>query len=348
MWKGNAGGESSPVWAASNVVMAPIGFQTRTLRAYDGATGAVVWDFSLTNTSSWLPSIASFGALDEAAGLAFVGDLESTLTAVDIRSGRARWRYNAGPDAEIWSTLGGASVGRLVCFGAGGTGDVSADCKAALHCLDKETGALVWKARAGKQIQSRPVAGLSKAGQIYVGDYDNCLYAFALATGGFRWKACTAGRLESSGVVRVDPASGEDLIIIGSGDGRLYCFTEAGGVRWATPLAPPVGLAFGGIGSSPLLDRGVVYVGAVGVWAVDAATGAPLWQFNLTTPAANDLDTFVGASPRLGTGAFSDVLYVAGEDGVMYALNVSGTQPPAPGLVGVSGGAGGPGLLLPL
>jgi hypothetical protein len=43
--------------------------------------------------------------LDEKAGLVFVGDLDSSLTAV--ATGKGAWQYNAGPDAQIWSTLGG-------------------------------------------------------------------------------------------------------------------------------------------------------------------------------------------------------------------------------------------------
>ncbi len=45
-------------------------------------------------------------------------------------------------------------------------------------------------------------------------------------------------------------------------------------------------------------------------------TGAVVWHFALSSAPRDDLDTFVGASPRRGTGVWRDILYVAGEEWV--------------------------------
>jgi outer membrane protein assembly factor BamB len=50
--------------------------------------------------------------------LVFVGDRHSRLTAIDVATGTSVWQFTAGPDAEIWSTLGGLSVRDVIFFGA--------------------------------------------------------------------------------------------------------------------------------------------------------------------------------------------------------------------------------------
>jgi hypothetical protein len=51
--------------------------------------------------------------------------------------------------------------------------------------------------------------------------------------------------------------------------------------------------------------------------------GAVIWHFALSSAPRDELETFVGASPRRGTGVWRDTLYVAGEDGCLYALSTS-------------------------
>jgi hypothetical protein len=53
-----------------------------------------------------------------------------------------------------------------------------------------------------------------------------------------------------------------------------------------------------------------MYVGVYG------SSGAVMLHFVLSSAPRDDLDTFVGASPRRGTGVWRDTLYVAGEEWV--------------------------------
>ncbi len=80
--------------------------------------------------------------------------------------------------------------------------------------------------------------------------------------------------------------------------------------------------------SSAAADRAVTSETASRTWArsecgQSRCTGEVIWQFALSSASRDDLDTFVGASPRRGTGVWRDILYVAGEDGCLYALNTS-------------------------
>jgi hypothetical protein len=124
---------------------------------------------------------------------------------------------------------------------------VTDDCHALLHCVDKTTSARARKTPTGKQMQSRPAAGVSRSANIYAGVYGSCLYACDSCSGMIlRWKSCAAGippgndpsparchgippphgcrrvrrgRLESSAAVFVGDATGRDRAIVGSGDG---------------------------------------------------------------------------------------------------------------------------------
>ncbi len=45
-------------------------------------------------------------------------------------------------------------------------------------------------------------------------------------------------------------------------------------------------------------------------------SGAVIWHFVLSSASRDNLDTFVGASPRRGTAVWRDIRYVAGEERV--------------------------------
>ena len=60
-------------------------------------------------------------------------------------------------------------------------------------------------------------------------------------------------------------------------------------------------------------------MGAVGVSKgamISVHTRAVVWHFALSSAPRDELDTFVGASPRRGTGVWKEIIYVAGEERV--------------------------------
>lgn len=313
-WTAAGGGESSPFVTRDNKVLIP---SYSALLKLDGATGKKEWSWAPT---TWDGSIASAGAIDDDLGLVFAGALDDNFYAVDLATGKTRWTYKAG--GEIWSSLGSLNLASkgLVCFGVGGSAIPSSDCHAAVHCVRKADGARAWVGRTGKQIQSRPAFG-NHTNAVFVGDYDNCVYAFNADTGGTPlWKTCTAGRVESSPAVFFDAANNTEIVTVGSGDGYLYGFDGAtGAVLWKARCNGAVGLSSGGVLSSPWIHAasGTVFVGGGGVTAVDVRTGAVKWHF----APAGDAKAQFGASPYVT--ADGATLYEGGEDGYLYALDLT-------------------------
>ncbi|KAH8061954.1 hypothetical protein JL722_3912 [Aureococcus anophagefferens] len=243
--------------------------------------GCWVPNFSGTDAS---PAVSPRGAT------VVVGSYDGTVYALDGADGSVRW--NASLDM-------GVGEGTPALVGAAATSSAG--------CLNRSTGALAWRAPAGLQVQSTPAVGAS---QLYVGSYDNCLDAYALAGGASRWRTCTAGRLEASALVV--ERHGAEVVVVGSGDGHVYAFSAAGDVLWRTRLGNAVSLLRqGGVGSSAALRGDTLYVGGPDAFfALDADSGAERWRH--TTGA------MVGSSPAV----FGTRVYVGCEDGDLYAFDV--------------------------
>ena len=138
-------------------------------------------------------------------------------------------------------------------------------------------------------------------GVVYVGSFDEHLYAIDLATGKEKWK-CKAGPIKASPAVRrgavyvgnsdgdfhcVDAAKGEkrwsfktdgeivsganfsgDLVLFGSYDETLYCLTADGKVKWKFKTQGPVN-------GSPTVAAGKTFVAGCdsSLHVLDIATG---------------------------------------------------------------------------
>lgn len=87
-------------------------------------------------------------------------------------------------------------------------------------------------------------------GMMFVGAYDNNLYAIDATSGEFRWKFPTEGGIATK------PAVYQENIIVGSGDGKLYSIsTKSGKLAWTHPVELP-------IRCSPKVADGLVIFGA--------------------------------------------------------------------------------------
>ena len=225
----------------------------------------------------------------------------------------------------------------------------------ALHCVEKTTGARVWKTPTGKQIQGRPAAGVSRSANMDVGVYGNCLSACDSI---LRWKPCTAGwyptrnapnparchgippphgcrrvrrgRLESSAAVFVGEATVCDRIIDGSGDGYFYCFNETGSVQWKPKLAPAVSGVFGGSGSSRYIEDGIALMRGRGRRLQGRSRCTSARWFG-TSPSPVHRGTASTRSSGLrrgegpGSGRTSAMLWA--RNGCLYALSISVAAP---------------------
>ena len=85
---------------------------------------------------------------------------------------------------------------------------------------------------------------------VYVGCYDNNLYALNAADGKFQWKYATDGGIVSR------PAVYEGNVFFGSQDRRLHVVSaRSGKVVWTYPTKGP-------IHSSPRIAEGHVFIGS--------------------------------------------------------------------------------------
>ena len=106
-----------------------------------------------------------------------------------------------------------------------------------------------WAFATGGYIVSS--AAVDKDGTVYVGSYDNKIYAIN-PDGTERWEFVTDGAIVSSPALAADRT-----IYVGSDDGKLYALrTEDGKLRWSFNTGIRVC-------SSPVIGRdGTIYVGA--------------------------------------------------------------------------------------
>jgi len=143
------------------------------------------------------------------------------------------------------------------------------------------------------------------------------------ATEGVEELGSVKWRFRTGGPVRSTPVAMEDLIHVGSSDGRLYALDRATGhVRWQVEVGSPVS-------SSPALTHDLVLFGSRdGVFhALDRRSGARIWRFE-TGPeipwewGLEGWDIYT-SSPVVWENR---VVFGAG-DGVVYALDLTdGTE----------------------
>jgi outer membrane protein assembly factor BamB len=163
-----------------------------------------------------------------------------------------------------------------------------------------QPGQKLWEFQTGGYVESSPAIGAD--GTVYVGSFDNKVYALNGATGQKRWEFRTGGYVQSS------PAIGADgTVYVGSGDKKVYALNGATGQkRWEFQTGGEVrsSLAIGA--------EGTVYVGSYDtkVYALNGATGQKLWEFQTGDS--------VHSSPAIGADGR---VYVGSVDTKVYALN---------------------------
>jgi outer membrane protein assembly factor BamB len=299
-----------------------------------------------------------------AQGLVVATARERVVAAVDLATGRERWRFATGPDLpfrwewDFWLSSPTIVGGRVYV----GSGDGN------LYALELATGRKLWQFATGGRIRSSPAVDGSVA---YVGSMDGKLYALDAATGGLLWSFATAGvslDSEKEGFDRLSvvssPAVSEGLVAFGSRDARLYAVDrKTGAERWrfghrieSMEGAPEVSWVLG----SPALFEGLVLTGSSDgrfFNAVREETGEEVWRFKtpknvLSSGAVAGGQVFFGCEDghlfaldvrtgrerwRFRTGgaivssplAAGGSVYVGSDDGNLYAIDTGPERPGA-------------------
>jgi len=155
----------------------------------------------------------------------------------------------------------------------------------------------VWEFACEDEVRSSPTVA---EGIVYVGAYDNNLYALDAKKGQFIWKYATEGGIASS------PSIWRDMVFVGSEDRLLYAINaRRGGLIWTCPTGER-------IRSSPRVEYNQVFFGSDDghLYAVSAQSGRLTWKFEALKP--------IRSSPAIS----DDVVYFGSDDGHVYALDI--------------------------
>src|SRR4051794_34365909 len=89
----------------------------------------------------------------------------------------------------------------------------------------------LWKFKSGDAIEGAPAV---VGGVVYVGSFDEHLYALDLASGAVKWKY-------HAGPIKASPAVQGGLVFVGNADGVFHCVDAARGQkRWTFETEGPI------------------------------------------------------------------------------------------------------------
>lgn len=167
--------------------------------------------------------------------------------------------------------------------------------------LTAQTGTIkpIWAFQCEDEVRSTP---LFFNGSIYVGCYDNNLYALNATNGEFQWKYATDGGIVSK------PAVFDGNIFFGSEDHRLHVVSaRSGKVLWTY-------FADDHIRSSPRISENHAFFGSDDKYlhAVNLGTGRLSWRFA------------AAAEVRSSPFVVDELVYFGCESGDFYAVNFRG------------------------
>lgn len=159
----------------------------------------------------------------------------------------------------------------------------------------------IWTFKCEDEIRGTP---LLHQGILYIGCYDNNLYALNAADGKFQWKYATEGGIVSR------PAIYENNIYFGSEDQRLHVVSmRTGKLVWTY-------FTEGKIHSSPRIAEQHVFLGSddQALHAVNVNTSRSVWKF--------DAAEAVRSTPFVA----NELVYFGAENGDLFAVDFRGTM----------------------
>ena len=157
----------------------------------------------------------------------------------------------------------------------------------------------IWSFECEDELRGSPTF---HEGVIYLGSYDNNVYAIRAESGKFMWKFATEGGIVSK------PAIFENHIYFGSEDNRLYAVSLGNHkATWSYFTYAP-------IRSSPLIAEGHIFIGSddASLHAVNALSGRRAWSVE------------AGAPVRSTPVVYNDTVYFGSESGDFFCVDFTG------------------------
>jgi eukaryotic-like serine/threonine-protein kinase len=137
-------------------------------------------------------------------GVAYVGQYEAALLAIDIRKAEVLWRFKNTHEFPFFSSP--AVTEDRVVIGARDK---------RVHCFDRATGKELWDFTARGKVDSSPAIARDN---VIAGSDDGRVYILALQDGKELWSYEIGSPVDGS------PAVSDGMFVIGAGDGVLYSF----------------------------------------------------------------------------------------------------------------------------
>ncbi len=159
----------------------------------------------------------------------------------------------------------------------------------------------LWTFKCEDEIRGTPAL---YQGVIYIGSYDNNVYAIGAADGAFQWKYATDGGVVSR------PAIAEGNLYVGSEDHRLHVISlRSGKMIWTYYTDDKVR-------SSPRVAEGHVFIGSDDhcLHAVNLNTGRAAWKFE------------TGEAVRSTPLVANEMVYTASESGDFFSIDFRGNM----------------------
>jgi eukaryotic-like serine/threonine-protein kinase len=279
----------------------------------------VLWTYELGDIIESSAAIAD--------GVVYVGGGNGDLAALDLESGKLKWKYTTGN--LIGESSPAVSADTVFVGDLGGL----------MHAVRIADGKALWTFKTAAEIKSSPVLA---EGAVLFGSYDGNLYAVDQKSGKLRWKFTTNGMVHATPAVQNGLAfiAGCDsqLRAIRIADGKEAYHIDSGAYTGASPLIDGTRAYYGTFNndvlgvdlqrkriawrysdpdrrfpfySSAALGNGRVILGGRDkfVHAIDVKTGKAAWTF--ATRARVD------SSPVIAGGR----VYIGSSDGKLYVLD---------------------------
>ncbi len=208
-----------------------------------------------------------------AAGRVFAMDAQSTVSALEEKTGRTLWSVDLTPEDDDGGMGGGIAYDEGRLFAATGYAQIQA--------LDARTGKLLWKKDVTGPVRAAPVV---RGGRVIVVSVDNQTHALAADDGRVLWTH--SGVSETAALLGgASPAVDGSTVVVPYSSGEIYALRiENGTVLWTEAVASArrtdQAASLTDIRGLPVMDRGRIY--AIGnsdlMVAIDERTGNRLWD----------------------------------------------------------------------
>jgi len=154
--------------------------------------GQIRWRFSAKRAVTSSPIVSK--------GILYFTSLDSTLYAVDAKSGWAIWRYRMGK-----GSVSSPCMAENFLFTGSADGNI--------YCVEAGSAKEIWRFKTEHQVSGSPI---TYKDSVYCGSADGNLYCLEYRSGRLRWKYNTGGAITGT------PVLFNDMIIIGSVDKIVY------------------------------------------------------------------------------------------------------------------------------